>query len=106
MKTIVVHMPLVQGALTGMFGLFADAPIQIVEFTEESRMIAYYDLARSSENEAESITLPQDFKRESRDAAQIRLKAVAMEVYEDEEVASRLSPAIMFRLCPQMCNHE
>ncbi|KAK3678771.1 hypothetical protein LTR78_001224 [Recurvomyces mirabilis] len=81
MKTIVVHMPLVQGALMGMFGLFAEAPVQIVEFTEDLRMDAYFSLAQSSENAADSMTLPQDFERESLEAAQDRLNAVAMEAY-------------------------
>lgn len=104
MKVIVVHSDLKSVVEMGLFGLFGDARVQVIDVSEQNRVEEYFSLAEMCERKG-SIKVRQDFSRESADSMKQQLRAVVMEQFRCEELAELMRPAIMFRLCTQMCNH-
>lgn len=104
MRVIVVHSDLKTAAGTDLFGLLGDAPVQIVDVSEEAKIEAYLDLAETCERK-KLVTIGQDFRRESADSMKQDLRAIIMAEFGSEELAAAMRPAVMFRLCTRMCNH-
>ncbi|CAL5866160.1 uncharacterized protein PFLUO_LOCUS367 [Penicillium psychrofluorescens] len=109
MRIILVHTILENAAKTGLFGLLGDAPIQVVDIFDESRLDALFEFAEKCESDAKgSITRRQDFHRDSSESVQIVLKDKLADTF-GAQAAQKLSsiyPAIMFRLCTHWCNHS
>lgn len=103
MRVVVIHAEASVGARTGLFGLLGDSCVQLVDVSDEARINAYLDLAEKSEP-YDLVTTRQDFRRESVQASQQRLREVVVAKLRSEELLSRLHPVIMFRLCTEMCN--
>ncbi|KAG9691394.1 hypothetical protein KCU95_g7171, partial [Aureobasidium melanogenum] len=110
MDIVVVHLDLSSAAGTGLFGLLGDAPVQIIPVSNETEINRFYDLAERCER-GKSVTASQDFARKSAEEWRQELRDdVLYRFSQNESVAEDLiaimHPAIMFRLCTQMCNHS
>lgn len=111
MRVIIIHADLATAASTGLFGLLGDAPVQLVDVSDEARVSALWKLAEECEPR-ELVTVCQGFHRESAKAYHQILRDIVNHklCFEDdfnantEDVLSRLRPVIMFRLCTEMCN--
>ena len=104
LRIIVVHSDFKAAAATGLFGLLGDARVQVIEVSEEARIEAFFDLAEACERKT-SVTVRQDFHRESADSMKEKLSKSIVERFRSQKLAEAMRPAIMFRLCTQMCNH-
>ncbi|CAD0089599.1 unnamed protein product [Aureobasidium mustum] len=105
MDTIVVQSDLRSAAATGLFGLLGDAPVQIIPISEETKINSFYNLAERCERGRNGIA-PQDFTRKSADEMRQELRREVWLSFRSEDLAAIMHPAIMFRLCTQMCNHS
>lgn len=103
MKVVVIHLDIGRAADSGLFGLLGDEIIQVVDAALPLAS-QLYELAEYCERDA-SITTAQDFTRTSANDMDAMVKRRAFEIFHDDEVGKRLRPAIMFRLCTEMCNH-
>ncbi|KAI4730171.1 hypothetical protein E4T49_01952 [Aureobasidium sp. EXF-10728] len=103
-RVIVIHLDFGQAADSGLFGLLGDEILQVVDATLPLAE-QLYALAEHCERGAPAVTCAQNFTRMSADDMDAMVKRVALKVFHDSEVGKRLRPAIMFRLCTQMCNH-
>jgi hypothetical protein len=103
-RVVVIHLDFGRAADSGLFGLSGDEIIQVVDATLPLAS-QLYALAEHCEREASTVTITQDLTRISTDDMDAMVKRVAFKVFHDSEVGKRLRPAIMFRLCTQMCNH-
>jgi hypothetical protein len=103
-KVVIIHLDLGRAADSGLFGLLGDEIIQVVDASSPlaSRL---YELAEYSERGASAVTTAQDFTRMSANDMDAMVKREVFKHLDDHEVGKRLRPAIMFRLCTQMCNH-
>lgn len=104
-RIVVVHSDLDSAAATGLFGLLGDAPVQIVPVSEEAKTASFYDLAERCER-GKSVITSQDFRRIPVDDMRQYLRGTVMTKFASEDLAAIMHPAIMFRLCTQMCNHS
>ncbi|KAK3056678.1 hypothetical protein LTR09_002471 [Extremus antarcticus] len=103
MRVIVVHSDLKAAAETGLFGLLGDACVQIVDVSEEAKVEAYFQLAETCER-ASALTITQDFHRECAGSIEQALERSVEPRFRSEKLAEAMRPAIMFRLCANMCN--
>lgn len=104
LQVVVIHTDLKTGAESGLFGLFGDAPVQIIDMTEDAKIDRYFSLAVECENRS-PVSIAQDLKRRPLHVARQRLRDAIVAEYGSEEFAAMMKPAIMFRLCIFMCNH-
>lgn len=105
MRYIVVHSDVHSAAATGLFGLLGDAPVQIIPVSEETKINSFYDLAERCER-GKNVTASQDLTRKSAEELRQELRRKVLSRYSSENLAAIMHPAIMFRLCTQMCNHS
>lgn len=103
-RLVVIHLDIGRAADSGLFGLSSDEIIQVVDATLPLAE-QLYALAEHCERGAPAVTCAQDFTRMSADDMNAMVKRVAYKVFHEHEVGKRLRPAIMFRLCTEMCNH-
>jgi len=104
MRMVVIHLDLRRAANSGLFGLLGDKTIQVVDAATPLAS-QLYELAEYCERGASGVTIAQDLTRMSANDIDAMLKRVAFKIFHDHEVGKRLRPAIMFRLCTEMCNH-
>ncbi|KAG9913624.1 hypothetical protein KCU98_g13011, partial [Aureobasidium melanogenum] len=107
MRIVVVHSDLPSAAATGLFGLLGDAPVQIIPVSEETKINTFYELAERCEH-GKPVTASQDLTCKSADELRQELRREISSRFrsESEDLAKIMHPAIMFRLCTQMCNHS
>ncbi|KAJ5533341.1 hypothetical protein N7494_009893 [Penicillium frequentans] len=75
MRIIVVHTTFEKAMKSGLFGLLGDAPIQLVDISDEVRIGALMDFAERCESEIKgSIIKKQDFHRDSVESVKTILK--------------------------------
>ncbi|KAK5732716.1 hypothetical protein LTR17_010271 [Elasticomyces elasticus] len=104
MRTVVVHCDLRTGASTGLFGLAGDAPVQVADVADAARTMAFLDLAHKCESKR-TVAVQQDFQSPDVKAMTEELQKVLAELgYQD--IRATFRPAIMFRLCTQMCDNR
>ncbi|KAH0043574.1 hypothetical protein KCU78_g548, partial [Aureobasidium melanogenum] len=103
-RVVVIHLDIGRAADSGLFGLCGDEIIQVVDATLPLAS-QLYALAEHCERGAPAVTYAQDFTRMPVDDMDAMVKRVAYKVFHEHEVGKRLRPAIMFRLCTEMCNH-
>lgn len=103
-RVVVIHLDFARAARTGLFGILGDEPIQVLE-AASLLTSQLYELAESCEHGAYAITAMQDFTRMSTNDMDAMVKRVAFKAFHDRELSMRMRPAIMFRLCTEMCNH-
>jgi hypothetical protein len=102
MRFVVVHCDIRTGAESGLFGLLGDARVQVVDVAAADKVQAFLNLASSCQ-ERIHVTVMQDFQMPNVDAMSEKLDTIVRELgYED--ICAAFRPAIMFRLCTQMCN--
>lgn len=104
MRTIIIHASHEHAAKTGLFGLLGDAPVQLVDVSDEARVKSFFDLADESQRKGHVIH-PQDLHRESAEVVRQKLKHLVDTSYLGDKRPA-MHPAIMFRLCTDMCNHS
>ncbi|OIW26888.1 hypothetical protein CONLIGDRAFT_707442 [Coniochaeta ligniaria NRRL 30616] len=106
-----IHGDFHKAARTGLFGLLGDAPVQIVHVDEHARLNRFVELGGN-----EGMRLSHDpFEDRLKDRLQAlsdRLKDRLQELRDtltavfgpdDNDVAPRFVPAVMFRYCPHNC---
>jgi hypothetical protein len=103
-KIVVVHLDLGRAAASGLFGLCGDEIVQVVDAALPLAS-QLYELAEHCERGASAVTAAQDFTRMSWNDMDALVKREAFKNFYDHEIGKRLRPAIMFRLCSEMCNH-
>lgn len=105
-RTIVIHSDIRFAAATGLFGLLGDSRVQVFDVGDMETIKRYINLAESRECEqGPDITAKQDFRLETVWTQAELLREYVWENY-GEDMTTRLHPAVMFRLCTQMCNHR
>ncbi|KAJ5808365.1 hypothetical protein N7474_009634 [Penicillium riverlandense] len=106
MRIIVVHTTFQNAALTGLFGLLGDAPIQLVDVSDEPRLYAFFDFAEKCDSDAKGFTKRQGFHRDSSETVKSILKEKLAETFgaRAAQTLPQIYPAIMFRLCTRLCN--
>jgi hypothetical protein len=105
MQVVVVHSDRKTAAGTGLFGLLGDASVQIVDASNDAELEVLFNLAAQCERQNPGA-VTQDLSRASADTVEQKLRAVVMERYHSEELAKKIRPAIMIRLCTLMCNNR
>lgn len=103
-RVVVIHLDLGRAAASGLFGPLGDEIVQVVDATLPL-VSQLYALAEHCELRAPAVTIAQDFTQMSAEDMDAMVKRVAFKVFHDSEIGKRLRPAIMFRLCTEMCNH-
>lgn len=109
MRTVIVHCDWGKAVATGLFGPLGDAWVVIVDVcADPARVEALFHLAEISERQTRwvPITTRQDFRREAPEAMKQRLRHHIMRQYRSETLVAAMRPAVMFRLCPRMCNRR
>lgn len=107
MRVVVVHAEFKTAAMTGLLRLLGDAPVRIVDMGDEDKIEALFCLAETCQSQT-AVSIGQDFSRESPDSIRTwerRLKRVLKSHFRLEKITAIVRPAIMFRLCTDMCNH-
>ncbi|KAH0171372.1 hypothetical protein KCU67_g2214, partial [Aureobasidium melanogenum] len=104
-RVIIIHLDFAQAAKTGLFGLLGDEPVQIVD-AASPLVSQLYELAETCERGAYAVTAAQNFTQMSASDMDTMVKRVAFKAFHDLELPKRMRPAIMFRLCTEMCNHS
>lgn len=102
-RVIVVHCDVRSAAKAGLFGLLGDAPVQIVEVSDQSRIQSYFDFAERCERKRQ-VVVAQDFRQEPTDLVKKKLRGIILRQFHSEELAEKMRPAVMFRLCTQNCH--
>ncbi|KAL3448436.1 hypothetical protein BJX65DRAFT_274709 [Aspergillus insuetus] len=87
-------------ATGGLFGLLADAPVQLVAADDQARMDRFMKLAQA----APDVTISPRFAPDELASATEVLRDAVKAVFGSEDNAPAMQPAIMFRLCTRMCN--
>ncbi|KAJ5642059.1 hypothetical protein N7490_006059 [Penicillium lividum] len=106
MRKIIIHATSEYGARTGLFGLLGDAPVQLVDLSDEKRLKAYFDLAEETQKKGH-VTFAQDLHRKPCEVLEEEFKEIMS--HKCSLNWERLPPmrgAIMFRLCTDMCNNS
>lgn len=103
-KVIVIHLDIGRAADSGLFGISGDEIIQVVDAASPLAS-QLYEMAEWCEHGASAVTVAQDFTRMSFADMDAMVKREAFKQLHDQEIGKRLRPAIMFRLCTEMCNH-
>lgn len=101
-RTIIVHSDIRSAAATGLFGLLGDSRVQIIDASNVEGIERFLDLARSCE-QGRDITTKQDFRPETVCHQTELLRKHTLDLY-GESLTTNIRPAVMFRLCTQMCN--
>lgn len=111
LRVVILHSEDRAAAQTGLFGLLGDARVQVVPVSEQRRLSALFDLAERLDVQLE-VTHPQNLERYSVEKYREGLAHSVRYGLEtdDEQIVSnflkRMQPAVMFRLCTEMCNHS
>ncbi|CRG91884.1 hypothetical protein PISL3812_08938 [Talaromyces islandicus] len=104
MRVIFIHARPEYAAKTGLFGLLGDELVQIIEVSDEARINAYFDLANESQEKGH-VQNPQNLRREPVEAVEQSLKQKTTNFRRLLDPMPDFRATIMFRLCPDMCNH-
>lgn len=105
-RVVIIHASHEYAAKTGLFGLLGDAPVQVVEVSDEARVEAFFDFADESQRKGH-VTHPQDLNRYPPEVVRRVLEDTidrGFGIYKKH--LPPMHPAIMFRLCTDMCNHS
>lgn len=106
MRVVIIHARYEYAAKTGLFGLLGDAPVQVVEVSDEARVEAFFDFADESQRNGH-VTHLQDLNRDSPEVVRRALDdALDRGFGIHKKQLPSMHPAIMFRLCTDMCNHS
>ena len=104
MQTVVIHARAgSEPYVSGLFGLLGDAPVQVVDVFDFEIIEALYRMAEQSE-ESSLADSRQDLFRRPAEVMRQQLAEILERCYNVEQPTFELRPAIMFRLCPFMCN--
>lgn len=93
---IIVHTNAETAA--GLFGLLADARVQIVDADDETSINEFMKLG-----EASNVTIGPGFAQEDLIRAKKELRGAVESVFGTEDSAPTTRPAVMFRLCTGKC---
>jgi hypothetical protein len=106
MRVVVIHMDHRLAAETGLFGTSGEGFVQVVEASDTKRINDLWTLARS----AEKCKIFQSGTHQNLDRRHLAwMKAwldQAIRKYDSEDLAETMCPAIISRLCAQMCNSQ
>jgi hypothetical protein len=100
--TVVILPPIIVHTNTetaaGLFGLLADARVQIVDADDETSINEFMKLG-----EASNVTIGPGFAQEDLIRAKKELRGAVESVFGTEDLAPTMRPAVMFRLCTGKC---
>ncbi|KAK5720382.1 hypothetical protein LTR17_015019 [Elasticomyces elasticus] len=103
-RVVVVHCDFKNAANSGLFGLLGDARVQIVDVRDDNRVVDQYLALAEACEQGGSVAVNQDFRRGLVAVTRQKLKNLIMSTYDCPRLAATVRPAIMFRLCTEMCN--
>lgn len=105
-RVIIIHARPEYAAKTGLFGLFGDELVQIIDVSDEAKIKAFFDLANESQRKG-NVHLPQNLQQQPAEVVKKLLKDRTAEGFRNVKgPMPDFRAAIMFRLCPDMCNHS
>lgn len=104
-RVIIIHARLEYAAKTGLFGLLGDELVQIVDVSDEAKVKAFFDFANESQRKGHAHH-PQDLHRDSAEIVKQSLKDHIKSHRQLRDQIPDFRAAIMFRLCPDLCNHS
>lgn len=111
LRVVIIHLEDRAAAQTGLFGLLGDVRVQVVPVSEQAKLSALFDLAERFDRPDE-VTHRQNLERYSVEKYQEGLAhsvRYGLETDDEQTVSKflkRMQPAVMFRLCTEMCNHS
>lgn len=105
MRIFVVHASKRFGAVSGLFGLLGDAPVQVVDIAQQARVKAFFDLAEDCERNG-NFRVRQDFRKDTLESLSKELQDTVVQRFGSQQQAPKMYPGLMFRLCTKMCNHS
>ncbi|KAJ5697613.1 hypothetical protein N7488_011297 [Penicillium malachiteum] len=108
MRKIIIHATSEYGARMGLFGLLGDAPVQIIDISDEKRLKAYFDLAEDTQEKGHVI-FAQDLHWKPSQVLEEEFERIIRLNYGYMQYRHGVAPmrgAIMFRLCTDMCNNS
>ncbi|OKP12365.1 hypothetical protein PENSUB_2101 [Penicillium subrubescens] len=111
LRVVIIHSEDRTAAQTGLFGLLGDVRVQIVPVSEQARLSALFDLAERLDRQNQ-FAHRQNLERYSVEKYQEGLAhsvRYGLETNDEQTVSKflkRMQPAVMFRLCTEMCNHS
>jgi hypothetical protein len=104
MHVIVIQADFATGASSGLFGLLSDAPVQLVDVSDEAIVRNNFDMADKCEPWG-LVTIRQDLHYISGESYRQILRDIIINKFYSDVLLCRLYPVIMFGLCTDMCNH-
>lgn len=109
-RKIVIHASSEYGLKSGLFGLLGDAPVQLVDISDQKRLDEFFALVEETQEKGH-VTAAQDLHRESSQDLQEKIaieidRRLKIELPKPEHGLPRMRGAIMFRLCTDMCNNS
>lgn len=113
MKKVVIHATWKYATRTGLFGLLGDAPILMVDISDEKRLKAFFELAEEGQRKGHVCSEQKELAKElqSSEALEEEFKRRMGRVWKpsdfrpNEKPPTNLRGVIEFRLCDDMCNH-
>ncbi|KAJ5652437.1 hypothetical protein N7507_009863 [Penicillium longicatenatum] len=100
MRVVIIHASFQEAAQSGLFGLLGDATVQIVSVSDEEELNAFYAFAEEHGRQTSSV---EGLERVSSEVLKQELKDDILFAMGSEKLLSKMSPAIMFRLCTWRC---
>ncbi|KAJ5930852.1 hypothetical protein N7466_006345 [Penicillium verhagenii] len=110
MRKIIIHASAEYGLRSGLFGLAGDAPVQLVDISDQKRLDEFFALAEETQGKGH-VTAAQDLQRKSCEEFEETFTAeidrsLKRKLRTPEQRLPRMRGAIMFRLCTDMCNNS
>lgn len=102
-EVVIVHATHDVARATGLFGLLGDAPIQIIDIFDTASIALLWYMAELAKRSAHA-ECKQMLNREAPETWQSWLRRTLWCGRYPNGLRCRMRPAIMFRLCTQMCN--
>lgn len=111
LRVVPIHLEGRAAAQTGLFGLPGDVRVQVVPVSEQERLSALFNLAECLEGQSrvtrrQNLERPSVKKYEEALADSVRYGLETDDKQTVSKFLKRMQPAIMFRLCTEMCNHS
>lgn len=105
-RVIIIHARPKYAAKTGLFGLLGDELVQIIDVSDETKIKASFDLANESQRKG-NVHHPQNLQQQPAEVVKKLLKDRTARGFRNfKGPIPDFRAAIMFRLCPDMCNHS
>ncbi|QIW97826.1 hypothetical protein AMS68_003344 [Peltaster fructicola] len=104
MEIVILHCA-ADAIATKLFGVYGDAPIQIIKVEEKDKLDQLYDLLAEDDAHDDVLVTQYYTRRTAKEWKDVLRSGLWAQQYPDE-LNSRLHPAILFRVCHEACNRK